>query len=79
MYLSLVGKKFRFLFVGLRKYFSICSSDIYYTICFDDFKQPNLSRYKAVRSPACPQNPAIPRCPDSKIISHDQRLEGKIQ
>ena len=66
-----------FFFVDLRRYFSICSSEIYYTICFNDFQQPNLSRYKAVRSPACRRNPARPRRPDSKIIRQDQRLEWK--
>ena len=35
--LSLVGKKCRFLCVGFRKYFSICSGDINYTICFNHF------------------------------------------
>ena len=42
--------------VGFRKYFIVCSSDINYTICFNCFQQLNLSRYKAARSPACPQN-----------------------
>ena len=37
LYLSLVGKKCRFFCVRFTKYFSICSSDIYYTICFNDF------------------------------------------
>ena len=37
LYLSLVGKKCRFFCVGLKKYFSICSSDIYYTMFFNDF------------------------------------------
>ena len=43
-------------FVGIRKYFSVCSSYIYNTICFNCFQQLNPSRYKAVRSPAYPQN-----------------------
>ena len=77
LYLSLVGKKCRFFCACFRKYFSICSSNIYYTICFDYFQQLNLSRSKAVRSLACPQNPGRPRCPDWKIFRHDQRLEWK--
>ena len=75
--LSFVGKKCRFFFVGFGKYFSICSSDVYYTICFNYFKQPNLSRYKAIRSPALPRNPASPRFPDSKIIRHHHRVVWK--
>ena len=56
LYLSLVGKNCGAFFVAFRKYFSVCSGDIYYTICFNCFKQLNLSRYKAVRSTAYPQN-----------------------
>ena len=46
LYLSFVGKKCRFFYVGFRKYFGICCSDIYYTICFNYFREHKLSKYK---------------------------------
>ena len=35
-----------FFYVGFRKYFGICCSDIYYTICFNYFREHKLSKYK---------------------------------
>ena len=74
-YLSLLGKKFRFYLPALG---NILLSDllIFVTLSvFNDFKEFNLSRYKAVRSPVCLRNAAHPRIPVPNIIRYHQRFE----
>ena len=57
-YLSLLGKKFRFYLPALGN-ISLSDLIIFVTLSvFNDFKEFNLSIYKAVRSPVCLRNAA---------------------